>query len=395
MARDWRWKKATFGGASFFIDTQELQEGRRLVVHEYPGGERYDIEDMGRAATRLEITAYFVSETADTDSAAFIALLELGVPQLLSIPMFGARMFRAESWRPSWGRAVLNFVGFQVTFIEEMPAFAPVATGLGASLLGVMGSGLGFVLGSAITGNMPGQTQSNFVWADALTEAVIIAGAVSAFRAETALPERIDAEARVAALDALSLAGTPSTAPGDALAASLAVLDTVVSEATGDPLASALKLDAMATAALARRTALLGKWGVSDLVGIVPLAAAAAYSVQASRLRAIKDYRDRKAAQAERSRIAASAGAITALYDALGPDAMSALDAMFGMAAKYLSDRIPNLAPVVIVETGVSLPSNVLAYRLYGDPNRAQELVDRNAVATPAIMPTKIEALAS
>ena len=112
-------------------------------------------------------------------------------------------------------------------------------------------------------------------------------------------------------------------------------------------------------------------------------------------MRAIKDYRDRKAAQAERARIASSAGAITALYDALGPDAMSALDAMFGMAAKYLSERIPNLAPVVIVETGVSLPSNVLAYRLYGDPNRAQELVDRNAVATPAIMPTKIEALAS
>lgn len=395
MARDWRWKPARFGGASFFVDTQELQEGRRLVVHEYPGGERYDIEDMGRAATRLEITAYFVSETADTDSAAFIALLELGVPQLLSIPMFGARMFRAESWRPTWGRAVLNFVGFQVTFIEEMPAFAPVATGLGASLLGVAGSGLGFVLGSAITGNLFNRTQSDFVWSDMLAEAVIISADVSGLREATALPDRIDTEARLAALDASALASAPSTNPGDAVAAALAVLDTVVTEANDDPLASALRLDAMATAALARRTAALGRWGVSDLVGIVPLAAAAAYSAQASRLRAIKDYRDRKAAQAERTRIAASAGAITALYGDLGPDAITALDSMFGLAAKYLSERIPNLAPVVIVQTGVSLPSNVLAYRLYGDPSRGQELAERNNVATPAIMPIKIEALAS
>lgn len=395
MARDWRWKRATFGGAAFFVDTQELQEGRRLVVHEYPGGEQYDVEDMGRAATRLEVTAYFVSDVADTESAALLSLLELGAPQLLSIPMFGTRMFRAESWRPSWGRTILNFVGFQITFVEESSANAPVATGLGASQLGIMGADLPVTLGAAVEASLYGQTQSSFVWSDMLAQTAVVAGAVSDLRAATALPERIDADARVAALDAMTLATTPATNPGAALEASLAILDTIVNETTDDPVAVALRLDDMATAALADRTELLGKWGVADTVAIVPLATAAAYSAQASRLRAIKEYRDRKAAQAERARIAASAGAITELYGALGADAAAALDAMFGLSAKYLSERVPNLAPVVIVQTGVSLPSNVLAYRLYGDPSRGQELAERNNVSTPAFMPTKIEALAS
>lgn len=75
-------------------------------------------------------------------------------------------------------------------------------------------------------------------------------------------------------------------------------------------------------------------------------------------------------------------------------DAVAAwLSAMTGEAALNLSRRAATLAPIVRVETALSLPASRLAYDLYGDAGRAAELVDRNRAATPAMMPTRIEAL--
>jgi prophage DNA circulation protein len=85
---------------------------------------------------------------------------------------------------------------------------------------------------------------------------------------------------------------------------------------------------------------------------------------------------------------------VTAVYAELGAAACAAFDDIYGLAARHLSSRIPDLAPVIIVEVGVSLPSNVLAYRLYGDPNRGLELAQRNRVATPCFMPLQFEASA-
>ena len=70
MARDWRWSQASFDGASFYVDASRIPGRRRIVTHEYPGSETHDNEDLGRDADRYEVTAYFVSETADSDFAA-------------------------------------------------------------------------------------------------------------------------------------------------------------------------------------------------------------------------------------------------------------------------------------------------------------------------------------
>ncbi len=48
---------------------------------------------------------------------------------------------------------------------------------------------------------------------------------------------------------------------------------------------------------------------------------------------------------------------------------------------------------MVTVETGISLPSTLLAYKLYGDPARAGALCDVAGSMTPALMPARFEAL--
>jgi prophage DNA circulation protein len=60
-----------------------------------------------------------------------------------------------------------------------------------------------------------------------------------------------------------------------------------------------------------------------------------------------------------------------------------------------LQTRGANLPEVLTITTNESLPNLVLAYQLYGDANRAEELVQRNqsAVICSAFLPTTLEVL--
>ena len=394
MARNWLWQKANFDGASFYVDASEFSRGRRLVIHQYPYSERHDVEDMGRQAGKIELTAYFVSETADLDSAALRARVEQGGAGMLVIPMFGAMRVRAIEGRPTWNRQALNYVGFQVTFVEEGSAFAPVPLGLGAAQLAFMAANIGAVIGDAINESLAGDigsvAQADFIKSDMGESAIAVAADVEVFRAATPITEKFDSEVKVAIAEAKSALSDQSADIGASMAALMAAVDTIVTERTGgDPVSA---LEAMVDNALADRTELLGQWGVHRLVTVVPIAAAIIYAAQASRILAISEYIERGAAQNARARIAAMAAKVTAAYSDLNFAAQSAFDDIYGLAARHLSSRIPDLAPVIIVEVGISLPSNVLAYRLYGDPSRGLELVNRNKVVTPCYMPTTFEA---
>ncbi len=394
MARDWRWRKASFDGIPFYVDVQEIHTARRLVVHEYPGSEVHDLEDMGRCASRLEVTAYFVSESADIDSAALRLRLQTPGPGLLSIPMFGTMMVRAMTGRPNWNRQALNYVGFSVTFIEEGTANAPVPIGLGVEILAGMGAALGATLGDAITATLVGQPQSGYVRSDMASQVAALGAQVETLRQATPLDDATSSAVKTAVSDAvLSLSNGPSVDPGAVAAALFEQADAIVANAAGNAPATALA-DASA-ASLAAYSAALAHWGVSPMVSIAPLSAAVFFTAQASRALAIPAYASRVDALAARAMIGSLIDGMTPYYGALGADAASAFDVMYGQAAQFLSSQIANLAPVVIVESGVSLPSNVLAYRLYGDPSRGMELVNRNKVATPCFMPRVFEAAAS
>ncbi|MEW6121653.1 MAG: hypothetical protein AB1698_03510 [Pseudomonadota bacterium] len=108
------------------------------------------------------------------------------------------------------------------------------------------------------------------------------------------------------------------------------------------------------------------------------------------------DYAARQDAQAARNTLAARAGAVfDPAGEAFGADMLSFLVRLSGEAAIQISAVAATRAPLVRVETGLSLPSSLLAYDLYGDPARGEELVARNRSATPLVMPIALEALAS
>lgn len=107
------------------------------------------------------------------------------------------------------------------------------------------------------------------------------------------------------------------------------------------------------------------------------------------------DYPARPDAVAARTALVARAGPVT--EDAgttYGFELHGWLTALVGTAVDQLSTLAATRAPLVRVETGVSLPATLIAWDLYGDPSRDAELVDRNECGTAFVMPVILEALA-
>ncbi|MCJ2143742.1 hypothetical protein [Methylobacterium sp. E-066] len=105
-------------------------------------------------------------------------------------------------------------------------------------------------------------------------------------------------------------------------------------------------------------------------------------------------FADRQSASAARVRIrAAYDGAADRVAAALGQDVLAILDTAARETSAYLVQEAASLQPVIRVDAAASFPAASLAWSLYGDPERAGELMDRNAVGTPFHMPATIEAV--
>jgi prophage DNA circulation protein len=110
------------------------------------------------------------------------------------------------------------------------------------------------------------------------------------------------------------------------------------------------------------------------------------------------NWRARRDARRARSRISAAGDDGLAAASKLGGDGAdlySWLSLVVETSCRLVSDIAADAVPIVRVSTNLSLPSTVLAYQLYGDASRAADLVDIAGAATPLVMPSSFDALAS
>ena len=107
------------------------------------------------------------------------------------------------------------------------------------------------------------------------------------------------------------------------------------------------------------------------------------------------DFVDQQSAVAARARIVtAMDGATDRIGAAAGLEVISLLSQVANTCSAHLATLAADLKPLVQVATPRSVPSSVLAWELYDDPERGEELVARNRTMTPLFMPTKLVALA-
>jgi len=392
MARDWLWPKASFKGAEFYVEQQQLPGGNRIIKHTYPYSNKHDIENLGRNPDTFQVNAYFASETADADSQALKAALENDGPGLLMLPMFGAQFVQADTWSREWNQAKLNYVGFSILFTEASTSDSPASEGMGERELADMTSGFGDVLSGAVDALFTAVAPLAFALADAGEALLDFADTLATVADGLSLPSQV-AQVIAASLDDGTRAlQSGAFRPGQATGNLCDLLDLAVTEAQASAPADILST---AAAAMLDQANALQSGAVTPAAAAIPVAGAMAFIASALRCLAIASYTDRRQAIAARDRMATLAQAVQPLYGQLGPDAVAAFDAVWGEAAIHLSGRIASLAPVVAVEINRSMPSTVIAYTLYGDPSRATDLVARNRIAAPLLMPTRFEAAAT
>lgn len=100
-------------------------------------------------------------------------------------------------------------------------------------------------------------------------------------------------------------------------------------------------------------------------------------------------------AVAARGALSERAGAAyAAIGEAFGHEALDFAVRLAGEAMAQLSRIAATRAPLVRVESGISLPSSLAAFDLYGDPGRGEEIAARNRCGTAMLLPARFVALA-
>ena len=399
--RDWLktlWP-ASYKGVPFYFLSDDEEGGRDQVVHEFPHRDDPFIEDMGEAARYFSGSAYVHGDEVDSlERSLKSALVSRGAGTLVT-PLSGPVQVHCQTFKRHHERDRLGYVAFDVKFVREGAAFSFIS--------------IPFALNGA------------FGAADALAAAIVGGFAKT-----------------------LSIASEPDfvvSAAADGFASSAAMLDVVRTSYRVDPTASAIVRDAISQI-VASAPAALAAVKDDDGAAVTTLAQSLVETTRAlgeaippeTAIRAMLDLVDaapepiaagrpvitpparralaNAAAVARLARFAAltafceavvrrtyaarpdgvtARGEVAEIFDAelsntFGAETAAlylAIDDLRGRVIEYLSSVINDLAPVVTVETARIMPSLYLAYRLYGDPTRAGEIVARNRVRHPSFVP--------
>ncbi|BCF96638.1 hypothetical protein PPGU19_012070 [Paraburkholderia sp. PGU19] len=437
---------ASFGEVPFAVESNRLSAGRKTVVHDYPNRDEVWVEDLGKRSRAFEVIGYLIEGDIKTGGGSVIsqrdALLEvceweggwtlvhptlgrirnvicLGVEIIerrdlgtvfeirLSLIVGGSRLFPTAITATASASAIAaNKTGLQALadFVKSTAASIAagaavvqqaVSTVVGWYQLGVtaindvkriigavstLAGNFGRLFGggnSGISGSNAQapttKTASDLLSASSAARAnVLTAGA--ALQAAAANPSD-SATLGAAAQTFVAAIAASATAPADAvrLVSNLAQYSPAPVAQTG-PIGSAMGTMQTAMAALLRRCA-LAQLAVT-LTTYQPLSQHDADSVLASAVGLIDAESD----------IAGDAG---------DDDTYQALRELRQSVVADMTARGADVAAIATFSFNATLPSLVLANRIYRDPTREPQLVQQINPRHPAFCPTTFQALSS
>lgn len=420
LFRDWprTLRRASFRGVPFHVDHHSVETGRRLVVHEFPGSDLPYVEDLGRQASKITVTAYTVGNLADFAAAQLQAACDRAGAGPLVLP-HGRLDAHCDSCKRDASKDKLGYIAFELKFVRaglDVPAAALppgfLAARIGLSSRVVITSALtrfllaldnfgrsGLLLGAA--GLFILDIAALLDWtARGLGLAApygprVIRGIADLSRLADSFV-RVGGGAHVMTPTSFRLA-RPETAPPSLVVALRQILDDLrlgcPPEQGVAALAALAAFEAPETVPAARspnrRQAAANARMIAEALRVVALAGYA----EAVAARPLADRREAIQARADAAEVFAAE--LERLEP--GPGAAElhrAIATLAGELAEYLSRRVADLAPVLTIEAQASMPSLWWANRLYGTPDRAGELRARNRATSGLFMPTTIEALA-
>ncbi|MGC2774322.1 MAG: DNA circularization N-terminal domain-containing protein [Bradyrhizobium sp.] len=402
--RDWLstlWP-ASYKGVPFYFEQDKEKGGRGLVIHEFPERDDPFIEDLGEAPRFYGGSAYVHGDNADALASALKDALASKGAGMLVVPYFGPVTVHCKDFERATARDHMGYVAFSLEFVREGSSTGLVSVPLLQNIAYVAADALSASIGQALLGtvtvyNRPASVVSAVT--DALGQG---AAALDVIRQSYPVDPTVSATVRDAIpslVAGFSTAITNDAIPGARAATAVTNLVELVRTT----------MDAMPADSATRATVELIQAFPPEPVGTYPtpnqaLAAAnAAAAARAVRLAALTAY----AEAVVRTIFSSRPDGVTArgqvaerfeseLYQANGAENAAlflSIEDLRDKVIDWLSQTIANLAPVITVESNVQQTSLVLAWILYADPTRADELVARNAVQSPFFMPRMITAL--
>jgi len=376
----------SFRGVSFRARSTDGQLGRRVALHEYPGRDLPYAEDLGRKARRFSLELYVLGDDyMDRRDQLIDALNQAGQGTLihpwrgqLNVVVLDARGPR-ETTRDG-GRA-----SFSVTFVEAGKNREPAAQIDTAAKL----QGQADQVDSQLVEDFQNQVDTDgagFIADNARSTLQQAADSIDQISRLVSAPGGVASEQfnnLSAFADSLS---SLISAPGN-LAIELIGLVKGVADLAAKPLDAfdvytqlftwGDDADPVPTTTPSRKKQATNQTAIADLVRRSALTAAVRQS-------AAHNYNSVDQAVSMRDR----------LIDQLEDESLSAGDDLYpqllDLRVALVADidtRGADLPRIVTHTPAATLPALVLAHQLYGDCNRAEELVTRNLVRHPGFVP--------
>ncbi|MQB36885.1 hypothetical protein DXT97_08740 [Agrobacterium tumefaciens] len=117
--RDWgsTLRRASFRGVGFWVDYEDLSGGKRLARHEYAGGRRTRMEEMGLKTPAFGVTAYLLGDNSDVSAALLTTACLAAGPGRLVLPMDAGQLAYVEDFHRSRERDRRGYVAFEFTAV--------------------------------------------------------------------------------------------------------------------------------------------------------------------------------------------------------------------------------------------------------------------------------------
>lgn len=381
-----RLQPGSFRGVPFFIASAEVEIGRRTVIHEYPLRDLPYAEDMGRRANVFALECFVLGPDYMTARDRLEAAIKQPGPGTLIHPYRGTLQVQITGARVTESTDEGGMARFSLSVIEAGTKTYPAASTDTSAAIET-------AAGAAETA-VAGQFAEAFSIADA--PAFVSDGAVDIFsRAGTRLSELADSVTtlptalgtfRGAVADFTGGLSAAISAPANL---AFAVLDLVndLAALVAQP-RSAVRLYAQLAdfgddlPAIVTGTPSEQRQA-DNQAAIVQLMQLAAVIGEARTLNTI----DFDSWQEARDARAALVARVDGYLDASSDAVYSALTALQTATARGIAARGASLARIVQYTPPSTLPALVIAHRLYGTPEAADDIVRRNNIPHPGFVP--------
>lgn len=371
------WRKrmgpATFRGVPFHVDTAEFAGGRRGVRHEYPLKDKPFREDMGRRARDFSIEGYVVGDDYLAKRDSLIAALEEPGPGDLVHPRYGNRRVACATFRVRESTAEGGMARFSIDF-EETPDQAANPSSVPAAAEQVKASAA--VARASIGKDFIAKFRPGTLMTSVADCVRAVTLSIDNAKATIAMSAAQSADLRTR-LDRLSSTAASLVNDPDALLEeATALFDTFVFTT---PLLSVADFDPGVRPPATTTTRAVEQSNWDAMVAMLRTMALA----RAAEVAPSEKFDSYDAAVAKRDAIN---GRLDDQAEGTSDDTFAALSQLRADLVRALPGEDADLPRLARHTPAGTVPSLVLAHRLYGNLDREEDIVRRNHVARPGFI---------